>query len=146
MTCEESYIVCSIDDIPNRKALGLLLARLDDAGREVPWPVVLVRWGRRVVGYVNRCPHGGTRLDFEPGHFLDPTGERLMCGKHGSTFALADGVCCDGPARDTTLVAVPIEVIGTDVCIVGVALASCDGEVEADGGEEAPRTRSHATR
>ncbi|RAI00739.1 (2Fe-2S)-binding protein [Acuticoccus sediminis] len=124
MTCDNSYIVCSIDDIPNRRAVGLVLARIDEAtGGEVPYPVVLVRWGRRVVGYVNRCPHAGTRLDWEEGQFLDTTGERLICGKHGSTFALADGACASGPATGSALERVKVEVIDGDVVVGGVRLA-----------------------
>ncbi|MTJ79490.1 MAG: Rieske 2Fe-2S domain-containing protein [Telmatospirillum sp.] len=117
-------VVCALDEIPSRRAVGIVLARLEDDGREVPWPVVLVRWGRRVIGYHNRCPHGGVPLDWERGQFLDPHyGTRLMCGKHGALFNLADGLCVDGPCRGERLEPVPLAVVDGDVCVVGVPLA-----------------------
>ena len=38
----------------------------------------MVRWGRQVFGYVNRCPHDHVTLDWERNQFLDPNGLRLL--------------------------------------------------------------------
>ena len=40
----------------------------------------------RVHGYVNRCPHLGTELDWQPGEFFDFGGLYLVCSTHGAIF------------------------------------------------------------
>ncbi|HKM65291.1 MAG TPA: hypothetical protein VJY39_22655, partial [Acidisphaera sp.] len=69
-----AYVVCRVADIANRRARGFSLLRLDpEAGAGsggVPFHVVIVRWDRKVYGYVNRCPHQASNLDFEAGQFL----------------------------------------------------------------------------
>ncbi|GAB4358639.1 MAG: Rieske 2Fe-2S domain-containing protein [Oricola sp.] len=122
------FVICALNDIPSRRAMGFRLMRIDAEGREEVWPIVIVRWGRNVFGYVNRCPHGGTHLDWERGSFLDPDyGTRLMCGKHGALFDIATGTCIDGPCTGTSLEPVPLVVLDDDICVVGVPLAE-DGD------------------
>lgn len=118
-----AYAVCGIADIPNRRAKGFSLLRLDADGREVPWHIVLVRWDRRIHGYVNRCPHHGTQLDWEPSQFLDPSGPRLICGKHGALFDIATGACVAGPCQREQLEALALKLVDGDVCVTGVTLA-----------------------
>ncbi|HKM64085.1 MAG TPA: Rieske 2Fe-2S domain-containing protein, partial [Acidisphaera sp.] len=100
-TPPNAYAVCRVADIANRRARGFSLLRIDPGADEgsggVPFHVVIVRWDRRVHGYVNRCPHQASNLDFEAGQFLDPGGTRLMCGKHGALFDVETGSCIDGP-------------------------------------------------
>lgn len=126
------YAICSTRDLQNRKAKAFHLVRLEPDGKERPWPIVLVRRDRQAFGYVNRCPHSGQPLDFEPNQFMDPTARYLMCGKHGALFELDGGACIDGPCRGENLVPVKVSVVEGDVCISGVTLAE-----EDEGGEEA---------
>ena len=97
MDTDIAYAICSMNDIPSQKARGFHLERVTEDGARKPWPIIVVRWGRQVFGYVNRCPHDGVNLDWERNHFLDPNGMRLMCGKHGALFELGTGRCVDGP-------------------------------------------------
>lgn len=53
--------------------------------------------------YVNRCPHLGTELDWEPGQFFDETGLYLMCSTHGAMFEPGNGFCVAGPCRGASL-------------------------------------------
>ena len=122
------YIICGLNDIPSRRAAGVNLVRLDDEGVERPLPLVIVRWGQHVFGYVNRCPHDGVNLDWEREQFLDPNGIRLMCGKHGALFDLASGECIDGPCKGQSLEPVPLVVLDNDICITGIALSEDDEE------------------
>jgi nitrite reductase/ring-hydroxylating ferredoxin subunit len=123
------YVVCSLNDIPSQKAYGFNLMRLDEAGQVRPLPIVIVRWGRRVFGYVNRCPHHGVKLDWERNTFLDPSyGTRLMCGKHGALFDFASGECVEGPCRGESLEPVALAVLDDDICITGVTLVEDDEE------------------
>jgi nitrite reductase/ring-hydroxylating ferredoxin subunit len=93
----------------------------------------VVRWGRQVFGYVNKCPHDGVNLDWERNQFLDPNGIRLMCGKHGALFELGTGMCMDGPCKGRSLTPVALTVLEDDICVTGVTLVE---EEEAMAGDE----------
>jgi nitrite reductase/ring-hydroxylating ferredoxin subunit len=126
-----AYAICAMSDIPSQKAHGFQLLRLDEEGKEQPWPIVVVRWGKQVFGYVNKCPHDGVNLDWERNQFLDPNGIRLMCGKHGALFELGTGLCVDGPCKGRSLQPVALSIIDGDICVTGVTLAE-----EGDGPAE----------
>jgi nitrite reductase/ring-hydroxylating ferredoxin subunit len=128
MASDEAYVICSMSDIPSQRAQGFVLMRVDEDGQQLPWPIIVVRWGRQVFGYVNRCPHDGVHLDWERNQFLDPNGVRLMCGKHGALFEIGDGTCVDGPCKGAALERVALSVIDGDICVVGVKLAEDDEE------------------
>ena len=130
-----AYAICSMSDIPSRRAMGFELA-LEGADGPRPWPIIVVRWGRQVFGYVNRCPHHGVNLDWERNQFLNQDGTRLMCGKHGSLFDLATGQCVDGPCKGSGLTPVPLTVLDDDICVTGVALVA-DDEGDADEADAA---------
>lgn len=129
-----AYVICSLNDIPSRKARGFQLLRVDDAGTQRPFPIIVVRWGKQVFGYVNRCPHNGVNLDWERNQFLDPNGTRLMCGKHGALFDLGTGLCVDGPCKGRSLEPVALTVLDDDICVIGVTLAEDD--VTSDAGND----------
>lgn len=87
-------------------------AALAEAGRGVRFRIVpaddhdrgfAVRHGGRVHAYVNRCPHAGTELDWEPGEFLDIAGLYLVCATHGALFEPGTGLCIAGPCRGASL-------------------------------------------
>ena len=121
------FAVCHVNDVIKRRAVGFVLARRDAEGRAVPFPIVITREAGKVYAYVNRCPHQGSPLDFEPRQFLDSSGKRLLCGKHGSEFEIGTGLCVDGPCKGEYLERVQALVDGEDVCISGVALVEEDG-------------------
>lgn len=126
-----AYAICSMSDIPSQKARGFQLMLVEEDGAKRPWPIVVVRWGRQVFGYVNKCPHDGVNLDWERNQFLDPNGIRLMCGKHGALFELRTGMCVDGPCKGRNLQPVALSILDGDICVTGVTLVE-DDEVLAD--------------
>jgi nitrite reductase/ring-hydroxylating ferredoxin subunit len=128
------YAVCAMSDIPSQRARGFHLMVVDGDGAPKPWPIVIVRWGRQVFGYVNKCPHDGVNLDWEHNQFLDPNGVRLMCGKHGALFELGTGACVDGPCIGKNLTPIQLSVIDNDICITGVTLVE-EEEAPEDNGE-----------
>lgn len=121
-----AYAICRMSDIPSQRAAGFHLMVVEKDGTRRPWPIIVVRWGRQVFGYVNKCPHDGVNLDWERNQFLDPNGTRLMCGKHGSLFELGTGMCVDGPCKDRGLVPVALAVLDDDICVTGVVLLEED--------------------
>jgi nitrite reductase/ring-hydroxylating ferredoxin subunit len=136
MTTNIAYAICSLNDIPSRRAMGFHLMIVGEDGTQRPWPIVVVRWGKQVFGYVNRCPHDGVNLDWERNQFLDPNGLRLMCGKHGALFELGTGACVEGPCKGDRLTAVALSVVDDDICVTGVTLVEDDDEAVPSGEEE----------
>jgi nitrite reductase/ring-hydroxylating ferredoxin subunit len=56
-----------------------------------------LRWGGRVVAYLNRCAHVPVEMDWMPGKFLDPSGEYILCSVHGAAYLPQTGGCLAGP-------------------------------------------------
>lgn len=91
------------------------LATLPDGGctelaYEGSLTMLLYRSGLQVKAFVNCCPHFSLPLNSATGEFLLMSGARIMCAHHCAVFRLADGHCIDGPAGNTALEAVPIEI------------------------------------
>jgi nitrite reductase/ring-hydroxylating ferredoxin subunit len=118
----ETYVVCALSDIPSQRAKGFHLGIINENGEPDSYPIVIVRWGRQVFGYRNKCPHHGAHLDWERDSFLDESGQRLMCGKHGSLFEIGTGRCSSGPCKGEHLEKVRLEVIDGDICVLGLKL------------------------
>jgi nitrite reductase/ring-hydroxylating ferredoxin subunit len=74
---------------------------LSRAGERVP--CFVLRQGESLYGYVNSCPHTGVALNWQPGQFLDITGELIQCAMHGALFRIEDGVCLRGPCVGRSL-------------------------------------------
>ena len=132
-TLNTAYAICSTNDIPSRRAVGFHLMIVEEDGSQRPWPIVVVRWGKQVFGYVNKCPHDGVKLDWERNQFLDPNGLRLMCGKHGALFELGTGICVDGPCKGASLTPVALSVDDDDICVTGVTLVEDDVILSDEG-------------
>jgi len=131
------FAVCHVNDVIKRRAVGFVLARRNEAGKTAPFPIVVTREAGRVYAYLNRCPHQGARLDFEPRQFLDPGGKRLLCGKHGAEFEISTGLCLEGPCKGARLERVEAFVDGDEVCISGVDLVEEDG-LDREESDETP--------
>jgi nitrite reductase/ring-hydroxylating ferredoxin subunit len=128
-----AYAICGFNDIPSRRAVGFHLVIQDENGSHRPWPIIVVRWGKQVFGYLNRCPHNGVNLDWECNQFLDPNGLRLMCGKHGSSFEIGTGRCVDGPCKGSGLTPVALAVLDGDICVTGMTLVEDDENSPEEG-------------
>ena len=118
-----AYAICPAKDFPNRRGRAFSLLRAGEDGREIPWHIFIVRWDKKVYGYVNRCPHNGVNLDWETDQFLEQGSNRIICGKHGSLFELETGKCIEGPCQGQSLEPVSLSVLDGDICVTGVTLA-----------------------
>jgi nitrite reductase/ring-hydroxylating ferredoxin subunit len=59
--------------------------------------------------YMNRCPHLGVELDWQPGEFFEPSGLYLVCSTHGALFEPSTGLCVAGPCHGARLERLPVE-------------------------------------
>jgi nitrite reductase/ring-hydroxylating ferredoxin subunit len=125
---EPIFAICPVESIPNRRARGFVLARRGEGGGVVSWPILILRWGRNIRAYENRCPHQGTNLDWERDEFLDGEGTRIQCGKHGALFDLGTGECVEGPCLGAQLTAIETVIDDGEICIAGVVLEDDDEE------------------
>ena len=78
-----------------------------------------VRFCGTVRAFVNRCPHAGSELDWEPGEFFDETGLYLICSTHGALFEPGNGLCVAGPCRGAALEPLPIREGNGEVVLAG---------------------------
>ena len=101
----DSAPLCRLDDIPDRGSNGFYTDGAD--GRLL---YMVIRRGNAVFGYVNRCPHTGLPLDFQPGRFLTVDGALIQCSNHGAQFRIKDGFCVSGPCEGENLKAVKTEI------------------------------------
>jgi nitrite reductase/ring-hydroxylating ferredoxin subunit len=126
MASSVAYAICAMSDIPSQRARGFQLMRVDEDGTQKPWSIFVIRWGKQVFGYLNKCPHDGVNLDWERHQFLDPNGIRIMCGKHGALFELGTGMCVEGPCKGRSLQPIALAILDGDICVTGVTLAEDD--------------------
>jgi nitrite reductase/ring-hydroxylating ferredoxin subunit len=75
----------------------------------------VVRKGGQVHGYLNRCPHTGAPLDWQPGQFLTAEGDLIQCSLHGALFRIEDGHCVWGPCAGDALTRMPLTLRGDDI-------------------------------
>ncbi len=85
---------------------GVRFALAPGAGEEKGFAI---RHEGVVRAYVNRCPHLGVELDWQPGEFFDMTGLYLVCSTHGALFEPATGHCVAGPCRGASLERLAVE-------------------------------------
>ena len=105
--------VCALDDLGNGDARGYVISA---EGRDLS--LIVVRRGDEVHAYLNRCPHTGINLEWQPDQFFDPDGAFLQCATHGALFRPEDGYCVRGPCAGDRLEALPVEVKNGQVLIL----------------------------
>jgi nitrite reductase/ring-hydroxylating ferredoxin subunit len=99
----------------NRRRLGRLeeipdhCARGFDpfgAGRD---SLFVVRRGRQLFAYRDRCPHQSSTLAWRRHAYLNRAGDRIVCSGHAAEFDIESGRCLIGPCLDEALETVDLE-------------------------------------
>lgn len=93
--------ICLVTDIKDGQAKAFPYKDRD---------LIVVRRGLNVYGYVNRCPHAGTDLNWQDDQFMTDDEQYLMCFTHGALFEPETGKCVAGPCAGASLGEVPLEV------------------------------------
>jgi nitrite reductase/ring-hydroxylating ferredoxin subunit len=124
----EVFVICAASSIEPGTAKAFSLLRINDAGENRPFPIVIVRKNaKEFFGYVNSCPHEGLWLNIGSGSFFSEDRKFLRCGRHGAQFDIETGLCVDGPCKAASLEPVALAVLEGDVCLCGVSLVEDDG-------------------
>jgi len=120
---DELYVICRTEEIEDSEAAGFVLMRAEESGDAAPYPIIITRKGKNFYGFENACPHEGSRLDTDPGSFLDEEGNFLECGNHHAQFDIDTGQCFIGPCQGQRLTPIKLVIDDGDVCLTGVLLA-----------------------
>ena len=105
--------------LPAAVGLALCDARtLEEKGRAWVWDVLqygrparafVLRFEGALRGYLNRCVHVPTEMDWQPGEFLDIDKRVILCSIHGAAYEPRDGRCVGGPCGRGRLTPVRVE-------------------------------------
>ncbi len=88
--------LCSSDALASDSSLGF-----DIDGCKL----LVVRRGGVAYFYINRCPHRGIPLEWQPDQFLDSSASLIQCATHGALFLIESGECIAGPCAGRSLTA-----------------------------------------
>lgn len=65
--------------------------------------LIAVRHQDQLFLYLNRCPHRGIPLEWQPDQFLDYERQFIQCSTHGALFRIDNGLCIQGPCNGQAL-------------------------------------------
>ena len=109
------YLLAQVDDIPDAGACLISL------GNETqPYRIILLRSGRDVFAYMNRCAHFGVPLASKVEHLYVKPNASITCSVHYARYRWQDGVCEQGECVGERLIKIPVLVVGKDVMISDV--------------------------
>jgi nitrite reductase/ring-hydroxylating ferredoxin subunit len=97
--------LCKLDDIPDGEARGFCVE-----GPNLAQRLMIIRQGATALGYVDYCPHTGSRLDPGRNTFMNDDGKHLRCSIHGALFRIQSGECIDGPCFGDKLHPCPVSI------------------------------------
>lgn len=86
--------LCAPGELAEGQSRGFLVDTLN---------LLAVRRDGRVYAYLNRCPHRGVALEWQPDRFLDASGSLIQCATHGALFLIDSGECVAGPCAGQAL-------------------------------------------
>ncbi len=113
--------LCRRQDLGDGESKGFSLT--DDVSTQ---EVFVVRRGDELYAFVNRCPHTGVELNWQPDRFLDIGQRYIQCSVHGALFRLEDGMCLRGPCVGQRLRRLRLLLHGEDVYLAGEAAQAPD--------------------
>jgi len=110
----DEHLICASEALAEGGA-GVRFVLLAEGGEEKGFAV---RHGGVACAYVNRCPHLGTELDWQPGEFFEASGLYLVCSTHGALFEPRTGFCIAGPCRGASLEPLEVREYGGQVLLL----------------------------
>lgn len=101
--------LCHLNEIPDEGCKGL------------SWndkTLIAIRRKGQLYLYLNRCPHRGIPLEWQPDQFLDFERQYIQCSTHGALFQIDSGRCIQGPCQGQSLEAVNFNLIDQHIFIL----------------------------
>jgi nitrite reductase/ring-hydroxylating ferredoxin subunit len=100
--------LCHIDEINDGGSKGLLWGEQS---------IIAVKHQGQLHLYINRCPHRGIPLEWQPDQFLDLERQFIQCTSHGALFRIDTGDCIQGPCQGQALQPVRFTLNQGFICI-----------------------------
>lgn len=111
-------LLCLLSDIADGGAKMMSLEPKANAANPAPFRLILLRSGKSVVAYINRCAHFGVPLSEKPEHLrLDPH-VSVSCNVHYARYRWRDGYCDLGDCEGESLISVPVSITTDDKVII----------------------------
>ena len=104
MSKVNKHFICMLNDLPVPGSRGF---SVEQEGEYLDGFVVRYKGGVSV--YLNKCPHTGASLNWQPDQFLSYDNCYVQCSIHGAIFQLDDGLCIHGPCVGQQLIKLPHE-------------------------------------
>ena len=79
--------------------------------------LIILRSGKQVYGYVNRCAHFGVPLAAKREQLIFRPHESISCNVHYARYGWEDGKCISGDCDGEGLLVVPLEVVEGQILI-----------------------------
>ncbi len=107
-----THVICRLDELNDPGSRAFTAGSGD-------WPLrgFVVRSGDHAYAFVNRCPHAGHPLDWQPHRFLNADASLIQCASHGALFTIESGKCVAGPCAGRSLTAIPVRVVNGEVLL-----------------------------
>ena len=105
-------VLCALEDIPDGGArlVSCPGGKATESSPGSDTGIVLLRSGRNVFAYWNRCAHFGVPLAKKSQHLIAVPNVSISCNVHYSSYGWQDGRCLTGECKGESLVAVPVAV------------------------------------
>jgi nitrite reductase/ring-hydroxylating ferredoxin subunit len=98
------------DALVDGQALMHQVFAASDPAQQHPFRILLLRSGKEVKAYVNRCAHFGVPLAARQDQLQFQPHTSLTCNVHYARFRWSDGVCDRGDCEGDSLIAIPVDV------------------------------------
>ncbi|WP_051311485.1 Rieske (2Fe-2S) protein [Zooshikella ganghwensis] len=105
---DESITLCTVDEIPPNTSKGFTV------GKQT---IFVVNRAGQFHAYLNRCPHLGIRLEWQPDQFLDTDARLIQCATHGALFLIETGLCIAGPCAGQHLTKLACHSSNQQICV-----------------------------
>ena len=105
-------VICRLDEMEDPASRGFSVGSGDR-----PLRGFVVKRAGKVYAYVNRCPHAGQPLNWQPDQFLSSTRTLILCCSHGAQFMIESGVCIAGPCVGYALTRIAVHVENGNVML-----------------------------
>ena len=100
--------LCHIDEIAEGDSKGLSWGQQS---------LIAIKQQGQLYLYLNRCPHRGVGLEWQPDRFLDSEGLFIQCSTHGALFRIENGHCIQGPCQGQALQPISFTIEQGIICI-----------------------------
>jgi nitrite reductase/ring-hydroxylating ferredoxin subunit len=92
------FLLCDCDDLPETSSKAFFVET-----KQQQLELFIIHHNLVYHAYLNRCPHTGVNLNWQPDQFYDYDHKFIQCSTHGALFRIDSGYCIRGPCAGLSL-------------------------------------------